>query len=103
MMPEWPQGTRHGWLPVAIGGRYLTVRWLQFGNKALSEPFFEWSVAALRDGLPDAAEFETSIAELAKGDAAPPVLPAGIIVHVTRCGSTLVLNALRAAENVVGL
>jgi hypothetical protein len=106
MMPEWPLGTRQGWLPIGIWGRYLTVRWLQFGSRALSEPFFQWSVAALRDGLPTPAEFETSIETLARcSDKGPsvPVPPAGIIVHVTRCGSTLVLNALRAADDVVAV
>lgn len=31
------------------------------------------------------------------------VTPSGVVVHMTRCGSTLMLNALRAAEGTVGL
>ncbi len=51
-----------------------------------------------------AAEVETSITTLHTGTRhLPDAAPAGIVCHMSRCGSTLLLNALRTAEGVVGL
>ena len=93
-----------GWLPTGIGGRYLTVRWIQIGDRVLSEPFFRDSVHALRLLKPGASEFESGIDLLIESASAlQTVRPAGVIFHVSRCGSTLVLNALKTSIQAVGL
>src|SRR5580658_4905388 len=75
------------------------VRWMQFPNKELREPFFHQTVARLRRAEPPALEFDTEAeALLALANELPPITPAGLIFHVSRCGSTLVCNALRTGR-----
>ncbi|HEY7338208.1 MAG TPA: hypothetical protein VH639_25190 [Bryobacteraceae bacterium] len=96
--------TKGGWLPAAIAGRYPVVRWIYAGEASLQQPFFESSVAGFRGGNPPAPEIETDLSPLlAAASALPPVSPAGVILHVSRCGSTLVLNALKSAEGAVAI
>jgi len=78
---------------------------MYFGSRELSEPFFEETVVSLRLSSPPTPEFETDIRALTDDIwiGSQPVTPACVIVHVTRCGSTLLLNAFRAAQGVVGV
>ena len=93
-----------GWLPAAIGGRYTTVRWVHAEQTLLEEPFFHSSLAFLRAQTPAPRECETDLAALIYGlSHLPPVKPAGVIVHMSRCGSSAVINALRTAESTVTL
>ena len=93
-----------GWLPAGIGGRYSTVRWIQLGDRALSEPFFRQTVDVLRRSTPRANEFESGTGLLCESvRSLPPVQPAGVIFHVSRCGSTLLLNGLKASSHAVGV
>jgi hypothetical protein len=58
-------------------------------------------VAALRNSTSPPREHETELSSLAQiVQHLPEVEPMGIILHVTRCGSTLLSNALSAGENV---
>jgi hypothetical protein len=100
---QWNDKIAQGWIPVDIAGPYLTVRWMQVGCDLLSEPFFGVSVSSLRaSSVP--REFETDLTDLARQTRhLAPIAPAGFIFHISRCGSTLVSNALRTAEDVVGL
>jgi len=87
-----------GWLPVEISERYAIVRWMRLGAEPLVEPFFSHVVERLRIRNPPAVEFETDLFALSGVQAhLPPVAPRAIIFHMSRCGSTLMLNALRAA------
>ena len=93
-----------GWLPIAVGGRYLTVRWLRVEQETLSEPFFVSSIALLRARAPSPLECETDIEVLIQESGRlSPIEPVGLIVHMTRCGSTAVVNALRNADDTVVL
>ncbi len=95
------------WVPVRLspGTRpeltgSLNVRWLEFGDAALTEPFFEDTIAQLRSG--GARELETGMDTLFRlASALPAVLPAGLIFHISRCGSTLLANALKTGRNTV--
>lgn len=88
-----------GWLPTDIGA--ATIRWILVKSQSPSDPFFPIWVAALRGRVPRPLEHETELASLAQCSAhLPEVEPAGIIFHVTRCGSTLLSNAVAAGENV---
>ena len=92
-----------GWLPadVITGDGSPAVRWAYFGARRLDDPFYEDSLSRVVD-LPfnRLFGFRTALAELA----APPrsLKPAGLIFHMSRCGSTLVAQMLAASDaNVV--
>lgn len=91
-----------GWLPAELKTNSPSVTWMEFGSVPLAQPFFEDSVVKLRHGFPPAKELKTDIeAILATASQLPPVTPDGLIFHVSRCGSTLVSNALRLGEGTV--
>jgi hypothetical protein len=98
-----------GWLPVEIEldpqpaiVSEAAVRWLQFGSTPLAEPFFSQTAEMLRSALHPAREIETNIETMLRmGRRLPSVRPAGLIFHVSHCGSTLLANALRLAPNTV--
>lgn len=91
-----------GWLPAGIGT--ATVRWIRVGSQSPSDPFFERWLAALRNRVPPPREHETELSSLAQSVAhLPEVEPAGVIFHVSRCGSTLLTNALSSGEDVFAL
>jgi hypothetical protein len=77
---------------------------MKVGSATLSDPFYHESIYALRVRGRESAEFETHLSILETGAAGlARVVPAGIIFHMSRCGSTLLLNALRTADSVVAL
>lgn len=94
------------WLPV----RYIftptaiMVKWMDFGSSRFVEPFFHQTVQSLKSNIPPTGERTTGLGTLL--DAArdiPSTLPAGIIFHISRCGSTLLANVLKTADNVLVL
>jgi hypothetical protein len=73
------------------------VRWRDMREEELAEPAFQESLVRIRRERPQALEIADSFASLISHD--PHQLgtpPSGFIFHVSRCGSTLVANALRA-------
>jgi hypothetical protein len=91
------------WLPVdfMISPQMVSVRWIEFGDQCLTEPFFQWTLRRLRSRRPPAPERVTDLSTfLSIANEAPAVTPSGIIFHVSRCGSTLVANALRTADRI---
>ena len=91
-----------GWLPSDLKTQPPSVTWMEFGSMPLAQPFFEDSALKLRLGFPPAKELKTEIeAILATAGQLPTVTPDGLIFHVSRCGSTLVSNALRLGESTV--
>ena len=94
------------WLPTdfIFNRANSLVRWIDFGSKCITEPFFRMTLEFLRGSNPPAPERLTSIdLFLDAGRAAPMVLPSGVIFHVSRCGSTLLANALKTSEGIVTL
>lgn len=93
-----------GWLPVDLRVRPdgIRIEWLRFGTAGLTDPFFYQTVDRLRaapGAEPALATGAEALLELA--DALPEVSLRGVIFHVSRCGSTLVGNALRSGAVVV--
>ena len=86
-----------GWLPGRIAEQAgdPLVDWSYFGARRLAEPFYEESLGAVAS-LPFNRLFRlrTRLANLAP----PAVAPAGLIFHMSRCGSTLVSQMLAASE-----
>jgi hypothetical protein len=101
----WAKGIPLGWLPVGLGcvADNSLVRWMKVGSASFSEPFFYQSVDVLRNADPPAIEVETELdVLLAARYQFASVAPAGIIFHMSRCGSTLLLNAMKTIEGVAG-
>lgn len=98
-----------GWLPVSLGIDPQTplvsdipVRWLEFGETPLAEPFLRDTIDKLRTEKPARREIETSLEELLRlARVTGPVTPAGFIFHISHCGSTLIANALKTAGTAV--
>jgi hypothetical protein len=98
-----------GWLPVQIGFdtnpavvREAMVRWVEFGDRRLAEPFFDHTVEQLRKATPAVREMETDLETMLRVAArVPAIRPAGFIFHLSHCGSTLIANALKMSERAV--
>jgi hypothetical protein len=88
-----------GWVPANLNHYDSVVRWINAGDEELRQPFFFEDLAALRGKFTFEAETDVDVLRRAWMDESP-VQPAGLIFHVSRCGSTLVSNALRHASGV---
>jgi hypothetical protein len=95
-----------GWLPAEVAqveGR-AAVTWIRFGRQRLTESFFDDSLTRRRR-LPFNRLFgvRTPLTDLqAWAGALPALKPAGLIFHMSRCGSTLAARMLAAPPaNVV--
>ncbi len=88
------------WTPFRIGAENggLHVDWCHLGRLRLLEPFFfETILHAMREPFNLAFQQRTPIDALGE---LPPGLPiAGFVFHMSRCGSTLVSQALAAFES----
>ena len=104
-----PPKSTFGWLPIDIGFdpqptviREALVRWMEFGSTPLAEPFLYHTIDRLQNAQPRAREIETDLETLLRvGSRLPPVRPAGFIFHVSRCGSTLIANALKTSDRAL--
>lgn len=87
------------WLPVDVkfAASASRVRWRRFNENQISEPLFYRAVSKA------ASPHEEMYTELSPLFEAASRLPAtelsGIIFHISRCGSTLLANVLRAASS----
>lgn len=92
-----------GWLPTDIGDGHSVIRWISANGQVPSGFFSAW-VAKLRASTPPQPEIETDRSALGRAvETLPVVVPAGIIFHVSRCGSTLIANALACVDKVLCL
>lgn len=94
------------WLPIECKAdqRTMAVRWIDFGNRKPTQPFFRQTVMQLLASGSTTTQRWTGLGDLleAGGKAARDSL-AGIILHISRCGSTLLANMLRLDRDVVVL
>src|SRR5689334_11121705 len=94
-----------GWIPTDLCLTSLepTVEWRDLSGVVPAEPFFRQTVARLGASDP-AGRVHTGIDALLEwGVRERHARPAGIIGHVSRCGSTLLANALKTASDCVVL
>jgi hypothetical protein len=92
-----------GWLPLCftLDQHPFRVRWAEFGSMPLEQAFYDWSVVQLRGAHGKREELETGLQTLLEmAQLFPATQPAGVIAHVSRCGSTWICNCLKTAENV---
>jgi hypothetical protein len=92
-----------GWVPVDLfrndnhsGGPNGLIRWLDCSGVTFSEPFFLQTINRLRgDALPPQSVVTTMKVVERMFEVIPEHQPAGIVYHVSRCGSTAIANSLR--------
>ena len=103
-----PETLTRGWLPyeIAFDPRpalvtEAAVRWIELGDAPLAEPFLDDTVRRLKGSSPPARVVETGIDAMVRfAGALPTVTPTGLIFHISRCGSTLIANAMKTAAGV---
>jgi hypothetical protein len=87
-----------GWLPVetVLDSSGSRVKWIHAPEVEFVEPFFYQTIDAIRSARRHATKNVTDLATLLQvGSLTPSFQPSGFIFHVSRCGSTLISNALR--------
>lgn len=87
-----------GWLPARVTEQAgeLVVDWIFLGARRLTEPFYEELLGAAAS-LPFNRLFGLCT-RLASAPASDAAAPAGLIFHMSRCGSTLVSQMLAASD-----
>lgn len=86
------------WLPTHINLERRVVDWMDFATKDLSEPFFSQTIHVLSHRVSTLRKRRGTVRELM--DIAPELPVLGIITHVSRCGSTLLANCMKALQGV---
>jgi hypothetical protein len=93
------------WTPVMVefSGTTPVIYWADLSAERFVEPFFDQTVARWASS-PRARPFvKTGLEALIALDSEPSLEPAGIIFHLSRCGSTLVSRLLGTVPGVVVL
>jgi hypothetical protein len=93
------------WTPVRVdvSGPAPAVYWADLSAERFVEPFFDQTVARWASGPRARPLVRTGLEALAALDSEPSLEPAGMIFHLSRCGSTLVSRLLGTLPGVVVL
>ncbi len=93
------------WTPVRFdfSGPDPAVDWADLSAERFAEPFFDETVARWASGPGARPLVRTGLDALAALDREPSLDPAGMIFHLSRCGSTLVSRLLGTLSGVVVL
>ncbi len=93
------------WTPVKLdfSGPTPAVFWADLSAERFVEPFFDQTVARWASGPRARPPVRTGLDALAALDGEPSLEPAGMIFHLSRCGSTLVSRLLGTLPGVVVL
>ncbi|BBZ46212.1 hypothetical protein [Mycobacterium parmense] len=91
------------WTPVKFefSGAAPTVVWADLSGERFDEPFFDQTVARWAAGPRVRPMVRTGLQALVALDGEPSLEPAGMIFHLSRCGSTLVSRLLGTLPGVV--
>ncbi|SPM33289.1 hypothetical protein MRAB57_1093 [Mycobacterium rhizamassiliense] len=91
------------WTPVRLdfSGAVPTVEWADLSEERFAEPFFEQTVTRWAAGPRARPVVRTGLDALRALDGEPSLEPAGMIFHLSRCGSTLVSRLLGTLPGVV--
>lgn len=91
------------WTPVRFdfSGVAPMIDWADLSAERFIEPFFDQTVARWASGPRARPLVRTGIDALVALDSEPSLEPAGIIFHLSRCGSTLVSRLLGTLPGVV--
>jgi len=93
------------WTPIRIdlSGAAPVVDWADLSEERFVEPFFEQTVARWASGPRARPLVRTGLEALIILDNEPSLEPAGMIFHLSRCGSTLVSRLLGTLPGAVVL
>jgi hypothetical protein len=93
------------WTPVRLdfSGRVPAVEWADLSAERFVEPFFDETVARWASGPHARPLVRTGLEALVALDREPTLEPAGMIFHLSRCGSTLASRLLGTLSGVVVL
>jgi hypothetical protein len=91
------------WTPIRLNfsGPVPTVDWADLSAERFAEPFFDQTVARWASGPRPRSVVRTGLEALITLDSEPSLEPAGMIFHLSRCGSTLVSRLLGTLPGVV--
>ena len=91
------------WTPIRFdfSGPAPTVDWADLSAERFVEPFFDQTVARWASGPHARPLVRTGLEALVALDDEPSLEPAGMIFHLSRCGSTLVSRLLGTLPGVV--
>jgi hypothetical protein len=93
------------WTPISFdfSGPVPAVDWADLSAERFNEPFFDQTVARWASGPGARPLVRTGLEALIALDSEPSLEPAGMIFHLSRCGSTLVSRLLGTLPGVVVL
>jgi hypothetical protein len=93
------------WTPIRfdLSGAAPVVDWADLSEERFVEPFFDQTVARWASGPRARPLVRTGLEALVALDTEPSLEPAGMIFHLSRCGSTLVSRLLGTVPGVVVL
>jgi hypothetical protein len=93
------------WTPVRLdfSGPTPAIYWADLSAERFVEPFFDQTVARWASGPRARPPVRTGLEALVALDREPSLEPAGMIFHLSRCGSTLVSRLLNTLPGVVVL
>jgi len=93
------------WTPVRLdlSGPALAIDWADLSAERFVEPFFDQTVARWASGPRARPLVRTGLEALVALDGEPSLEPAGMIFHLSRCGSTLASRLLDTLPGVVVL
>src|SRR5271170_1251849 len=93
------------WTPVRLdfSGPAPAVDWADLSEERFIEPFFDQTVARWASGPRARPLVRTGLETLVALDSEPSLEPAGMIFHLSRCGSTLVSRLLGTLPGVIVL
>lgn len=97
-------GLWKGWFPTALclEDEASRFEWVHAGDDFQDAPFYHHAIEALLKSQPRHTRNRTSFEATHQVAAAVEALkPSGFIFHMSRCGSTLVSNALRCLEGTI--
>ncbi len=91
------------WTPIRfdLSGASPVVDWADLSQERFSEPFFDQTVARWASGPRARPLVRTGLEALVALDNEPSLEPAGMIFHLSRCGSTLVSRLLGTLPGAV--
>jgi hypothetical protein len=91
------------WTPIRFdfSGPAPAVDWADLSEERFVQPFFDQTVAQWASGPRAKQLVRTGLEALVALDAEPSLDPAGMIFHLSRCGSTLVARLLSTMPGVV--
>jgi len=75
----------------------FSLAWTPLSRSDLSDPFYSDTIIRLSQARLLACEVTCLHQALDRGASLPTIVPAGLILHVSRCGSTALIHALRAS------